>query len=603
MLGYNSVELLLNTCPSFSKLFLYAGGLLNPLTTLAKEQGGRHSVSLRRQDGNVGHFSLALSLLPSLSGEASGIIEGFLVNHEAEEIANQAERDRDYARGQRASLALLLAATCRQIRSYLDTAGTAGEERVVKAGPEPQAEAREEAGPERRRGVISVNSVLHDIYQIAMTEAESSPPVFMPIEFRRFSRSLGRQVQSALQTRGISLRFELSATLPERLSGPAPLLRHALERALLAVTGPVQGGWAVVSLTRDPNAPKSQGMARVLFSVTWSRFLQDEPGAHSDNGAPSAGQAFSDAYTTLFELPHDPEEAGQSPPENSGTLHIAAEQEVIRYLVQKMRGELLDALFTADLRSLRMIISLPWSEEEDSESPLATPEEGAQNGRGQTGADLLTSPPEPSVAMLANLPDIVGMADMPTMADIASLTEEERLAFTAETGNLAPLPEASSLELLAMNKLEEPEDYAQVATPRSGQALDILLIDDNLNNRLLFSLFLRDTQCRITEAHDAQQGVEAFQHGRFDLIFLDMEMPLMDGYQATRIIRALEADSGKAPTPIVAMTTYALPEFRRQCMIAGCSDFLSKPFTKNALLSMLDAFAQMKEGEKDTEKP
>jgi hypothetical protein len=148
------------------------------------------------------------------------------------------------------------------------------------------------------------------------------------------------------------------------------------------------------------------------------------------------------------------------------------------------------------------------------------------------------------------------------------------------------------------NPVESPADYVRENKDTPGQGLDILFVDDNLNNRLLFSLFLRDTKHRITEVHDGQQGVEAFQRGRFDVIFLDMEMPLMDGYQAARIIRALEADSGRETTPIVAMTTYALPEFRKQCLLAGCSAFLSKPFSKNALLSTLEAFVQLKDGGK-----
>ena len=574
MLGYNSVELLRTHCSSFSKFFLYAGGLLNPLSALAEEQGTTHNVSLRRQDGKVGHFALALSFLPSPSGDASGIIEGFLVNREAEELVIQAERDRDYARKQRSSLALLLAATCRQTRSYLDPTGSGGAVKPDAFSPLERGEEAEsdDGHQERRSSVISVNSVLSDIYQIAMTEAESSPPVFMPIEFERFFHSLGGQVRNTMRGKGISLRFELSDDLPERLSGPAPLLRHALERALLAVTAPVRGGGAEVSLMRDPNAPKSHGMARVLFSVTWSRF-QEDAGAQS-----AGGQAFGSGYTTLFAMSNDPEATAQTVQENTGTLEIAEEREVIRYLVQKMRGDLLDSMFTSDLRSLRMIITLSLTAE--GAEAYAAPEESA--GRHPAQEDL-----EPSEGLLG---------------EESPAPDAEELAFVSEVNELTPVPDASSLELLAMNDPgADTDDYDREDAPPAGEALDILLVDDNLNNRLLFSLFLRDTRHRITEAHDGQQGVEAFQHGRFDLIFLDMEMPLMDGYLATRIIRALEMDSGKAPTPIVAMTTYALPEFRRQCMLAGCSDFLSKPFTKNALLSMLDAFAQIKDNGKGKE--
>jgi|GEM_PF-2497214 len=574
LLGYNSPEQLLIHNSSFSDFFLYTGGLLNPLVDMAEEPGVSHIVSLRRQDGKVWHFTLALSYLPSFNGEPTGIIEGFLTDRQAEENALQADRDRDYDRKQRASLALLLAATCRQTRNYLRPSGSNA---VLKTGdlPLPEQNAETDADPcdgppERRSSVISVNSVLNDIYQIAMTEAESSPPLFMPIEFERFFRSLSQQVLANMHSRGISLHFELARELPERLSGPAPLLRHALERALLTVTATAQGGWAGVSLIRDPNAPKSHGTTRVLFSVTWSRLHQEATDAQSGEAAQNTVETLGSAYRTLLELPADLEAATNPSSEDNGTLSIAEEQEVIRYLVEQMHGDLLESVFTPELHSLRMIIDLPWT-------PESLPADG-------TAMSAPQSPLQEDEALSAE-----------QSPELATVVEEE-LTFTPGLDDeLAVMPHASSLELLAMNNPESPAAYVQEDEPAPEAGLDILLVDDNLNNRLLFSLFLRDTRHRVTEAHDAQQGVEAFQHGRFDIIFLDMEMPLMDGYQATRIIRALETDSGRKATPIVAMTTYALPEFRKQCLLVGCSAFLSKPFSKNALLSMLEAFAQFKD--------
>ena len=572
LLGYDSNEQLLLRGSNFADFCIYGGGLLNPLAALAEEPNVSHIIPLRRRDGKVWHFTLVAAYLPSADGGASNSIEGFLMDRQAEENALRAERDRDHARRQRASLALLLAATCRQTRSYLapsDRGAPLQKDKLFL----PAQNADEDAIPgvdpsERRSSVISIASVLNDIYQIAMTEAESSLPVFMPLDLERFFHSLGQQVCGRIHSKGISLHFEIARELPTRLSGPAPLLRHTLERALLVVTEPMQGGRVVISLTRDPNAPSSHGATRVLFSVTWNRLLPETGG----ETAHSAAAALSNAYTTLLDLPANPEVPHAPSQENDGTLNIAEEQAVISYLLQRMHGNLLEGVFTADTRSMRMTITLPWT----SENILGD-------------AELLSAPQDPDMEDTAL--SIAGQ-------DSASAPAEE-LAFGPGLGStLGSLPNATSLELLVMDAPEEdPAAYAQENEAASGNGLDILLVDDNLNHRLFFSLFLRDTRHRITEAHDAQQGIEAFQNARFDVIFLNMEMPLMDGYQATRIIRALEADSGHANTPIVAMTTHALPEFRRQCMLAGCSAFLPKPFTKTALLSTLEAFAQLKDGE------
>ena len=71
-------------------------------------------------------------------------------------------------------------------------------------------------------------------------------------------------------------------------------------------------------------------------------------------------------------------------------------------------------------------------------------------------------------------------------------------------------------------------------------------------------------------------------------------MPLMDGYQATRVSRALEADVGRRLTPIVAFALQILPEFKYQCMLAGCTDFLLKPFSQASLLALLCGFSREK---------
>lgn len=577
-LGYATAEQLLLACPNFSNLLLYAGGILNPLTDMAEKRGKSHNITLRRQDGKPGQFTLTLYFLTTPDGEVSNIIEGFLVSREPEEIAAQAERDREQVRERCSSLALLLAATCRQIRTVLDPAGSG-----FSVKPEVLFPPNNEKGssgatcdgpPERRFTVRSVNSVLNDIYQIAINEAESTPPNFLPFTFEHIFRTTAGQVWHSMQARGISLRFELAGNLPERLSCPVPLLRHALERAILTVSAPARGGRVTVSLARDPDAPESYGMVRILFSVAWSELLPEDPRPESQGAAAASAAAKSrrTEYATLLDLPAGASSPSLREPAVQGPRELADEHEVIRYLVHKMSGILLNDMAASEQRSLRMVISLPLVMQDEQAERLNAEKTAPQN---QTPADEA-----------APFSDEGRQPAQPV---------ERQLFITPGTNGAAPVPESVSLELLAMDNPALQAAYHPEAEKTLEKCLEILLVDDNFNNRLLFSLFLRDTKHRITEVYDGQQGVEAFQRNRFDIIFLDMDMPLMDGYQATRIIRALEADTNAAPTPIVAMTSYVLPEFRRQCMFAGCSDFLAKPFTKNTLLATLEAFTRHKE--------
>ena len=84
------------------------------------EKGGnaRHVLSLRRRDGKVRHFALICHTITAMTGDDAGTIEGFLLDRELEEQIARAERESEYAKKQRSSLALLLAATCRQTQSY-----------------------------------------------------------------------------------------------------------------------------------------------------------------------------------------------------------------------------------------------------------------------------------------------------------------------------------------------------------------------------------------------------------------------------------------------------------------------------------------------------
>jgi len=77
--------------------------------------------------------------------------------------------------------------------------------------------------------------------------------------------------------------------------------------------------------------------------------------------------------------------------------------------------------------------------------------------------------------------------------------------------------------------------------------------------------------------------------GTYDLVLMDIQMPVMDGYEATRQIREWEKKQGKITTPIIALTAHALEEEKNKCLDAGCDDFLTKPVKKKDLLKRIEA--------------
>lgn len=119
----------------------------------------------------------------------------------------------------------------------------------------------------------------------------------------------------------------------------------------------------------------------------------------------------------------------------------------------------------------------------------------------------------------------------------------------------------------------------------------ILLAEDSVSNRLLIQSYLKKSPCELDLAENGELAVDMFKAVRYDLVFMDMEMPVLDGYSATREIRRYEQESGLPRTPIIALTAYAREEDAQKCLEAGCTAYLSKPITKATLLAALSEYA------------
>jgi PAS domain S-box-containing protein len=118
-------------------------------------------------------------------------------------------------------------------------------------------------------------------------------------------------------------------------------------------------------------------------------------------------------------------------------------------------------------------------------------------------------------------------------------------------------------------------------------ALNILLVEDSPDNRTITVAYLRDTPYRIDIAENGAVAYEKFAAGRYDLVLMDRQMPVMDGLTATRAIREWEQANHRPPTPIVALTASALKGDREKCMAAGCTAFLTKPIKQEVLLQAI----------------
>ena len=135
--------------------------------------------------------------------------------------------------------------------------------------------------------------------------------------------------------------------------------------------------------------------------------------------------------------------------------------------------------------------------------------------------------------------------------------------------------------------VEPPPAAIRPAAFEDLRTLNILLVEDSEDNRLLIQSYLKKTPHHIDIAENGEIAVEKFQSEKYDLVLMDMQMPVMDGYSATREIRKWENQKGVKATPVIALTAYATKEERQKSLDVGCTAHLTKPIRKATLLEAI----------------
>ena len=136
--------------------------------------------------------------------------------------------------------------------------------------------------------------------------------------------------------------------------------------------------------------------------------------------------------------------------------------------------------------------------------------------------------------------------------------------------------------------VEVPKSSPNTAT----RSLRVLLVEDSPDNQLLVRAYLKETEYVLDIADHGAVALDKFKTTHYDVILMDMHMPVMDGYSATKAIRSWERDHDLPPTPIIALTALALKEEGVRILEAGCNTHLTKPVKKSTLLEVLRAYKE-----------
>ncbi|MBH0190831.1 MAG: response regulator [Nitrospira sp.] len=211
----------------------------------------------------------------------------------------------------------------------------------------------------------------------------------------------------------------------------------------------------------------------------------------------------------------------------------------------------------------------------------------------------------------ASLPDMTGfhMVEQLKMLSIENglvtvmLTSDHWADDIARTYDLGlggylvkPIRRADLLQAIgiAMNRAKGPQAGASPESKEPAKSaavhpLRLLLIEDSPDNQVLVSSYLKQTSHALDIADNGAIGVEKFKNQQYDVVLMDIQMPVLDGYGATKAIREWEQNQGLPPVPIIALTAYALKEETDKIFQAGCTTHITKPVKKTTLLEILRA--------------
>jgi two-component system, sensor histidine kinase and response regulator len=187
---------------------------------------------------------------------------------------------------------------------------------------------------------------------------------------------------------------------------------------------------------------------------------------------------------------------------------------------------------------------------------------------------------------------LILVTSVPRRGDAAKMVQAGFDGYLVKPVKLDKLYEVLATVLgIRQNHREEPPRnlVTQHSLNESARGrLRVLVVEDNVVNQRVTTRMLERSGCRCDVAANGREAVDALERIPYGIVFMDCQMPVMDGFEATREIRKREINGRR--TPIIAMTSHALRGDRERCLEAGMDDYLSKPVTAPELRKVLERY-------------
>ena len=621
MLGYDQAEVI-----GEKAYLMYSNGIddakniMKELT--AKGELRDHEMRLMKKNGELIDMNLSASLLRDERGEVIGTLGIYRDITERKRMIEELQQAKEEAEAANQAKSQFLASMSHEIRTPMNAIiGMADLLRETHLTPEQQqyVQVFGSAGE-------NLLSIIDDILDISKVEAGH-------LELEQIDFDLKEVVEKAVDVisipaheKGLELVYRMLPHVPTDLLGDPVRLRQILMNLIGNAVKFTEQGEVFVEVKTQTSEFKASGTGYVelLFSVAdtgigitpekleviFDSFTQADLSTTRKHGGTGLGLTISKMlvelmggciwveskegqgstfyFTTKFRVQAEPKRVAQAlPVDTKGLKILVVDDNATNRLI---------------LREMLSGMGALVSEAEDREHGLAELRRAADSDDpynlllldchmpGADGFEVVES-------IGNNLP-VTDMTIMMLTSDRRShdVVRCQKMGISAYL--VKPVKGSELLEAIstAMSKTDRVTEEVTARKPpelKYLQPLRILLVEDTEDNVLLIKSFLKKTPYQVDTAENGEIAVEKFTSEKYDLVLMDMQMPVMDGYTATREIRKWEGKQGLKATPILALTAYATKEEEQKSLDTGCTAHLTKPIKKAKLMETIKDYSCM----------
>jgi len=467
-----------------------------------------------------------------------------------------------------------------------------------------------------RRASDNLLALVNDILDLSKVEAGGLTLEHVEFDLVELIEKTSEMVAKVAHDKGLELACQVMADVPRDLVGDPHRLRQILLNLMGNALKFTMAGEVVMRVQNDPDARQPGAL---LFSVSdtgigvpgdklgiiFESFTQADSSTTRQYGGTGLGLAISKRLVELMGgRIWATSTVGQGSTFSFTAKFRVQEEPKVRTLAPPAELQGVKALVVDDSATNRLVLKgilTAWGmqvvEAPNGVDGLAELMRAHESGDPYRLVLLDCRMPEMDGFQVAErlraIPNLAGITVMMLTSD-SRTDDKTRSHELGMAGYLVkPVKRAELFEAIAtaMGRSQvfapAPALDSAPAVTKDQRALRILLAEDSQDNRLLVQSYLKHTPHHLDLADNGAIAVAKFKARGFDLVLMDMQMPIVDGYAATRAIKQWEKETGRPPTPIIALTAFALREEIQKSLDAGCTAHLTKPIKKATLLNAI----------------